>query len=246
MFISDNPFQLNSFDFDRNDEVLRFVFGFFSSFFFFPLALAQPIERLNIYFLLIVCCISSLHASHTVYIIWHWFELFVLVFLSFFLPRNVCVCCASHMMYRTYMIKNENNKCSVSVFLLLFLSLRFESMWMWFIYYRYEQGLEDYEEAVARVEKMKEEQKKQQSYGLSGLETVLSLIETAGNVWNKVSSEFEQNPPPTKQQTINDKSNDGLINDFDTNSNNNGMYENAKEMANERTNKRTSKNKQNT
>lgn len=52
---------------------------------------------------------------------------------------------------------------------------------------RYEQGLEDYEEAVARVDKLKEQQ--QQSFGLRGLETVLSFIETASDVWNKVSSE---------------------------------------------------------
>lgn len=51
---------------------------------------------------------------------------------------------------------------------------------------RYEQGLEDYEEAVARVDKIKEAQRKQ-VYG--GLDTLLSLLSTAGDVWTKVSSE---------------------------------------------------------
>lgn len=80
---------------------------------------------------------------------------------------------------------------------------------------RYEQGLEDYEEAVARVDKIKGDQQKQQqqAYGLSGLETVLTLIETVSNVWNKVSNEFEQ-----KQSTIDNKSNDRrAANDFDGN-----------------------------
>lgn len=48
-------------------------------------------------------------------------------------------------------------------------------------------GLEDYEEAVARVDKMKEDQQRKQSY--SGLEAVVSLFDTANNVWHKVSSE---------------------------------------------------------
>lgn len=71
---------------------------------------------------------------------------------------------------------------------------------------RYEQGLEDYEEAVARVDKMKEDQQKQQrqqAYGLGRLETALTLFETVSNVWNKVSNEFEQ-----KQSTNADKSYD--------------------------------------
>lgn len=51
---------------------------------------------------------------------------------------------------------------------------------------RYEQGLEDYEEAVARVDKIKEAQRKQ-VYG--GLDTLLSLVSTAGEVWSKVSNE---------------------------------------------------------
>lgn len=67
---------------------------------------------------------------------------------------------------------------------------------------RYEQGLEDYEEAVARVDKIKEDQQRQ-AYGLSGLGTALTLIETVSNVWTKVSHEFEQ-----KQSTNADKSND--------------------------------------
>lgn len=78
--------------------------------------------------------------------------------------------------------------------------------------YRYEQGLEDYEEAVARVDKIKEDQR-QQAYGSSGLETALTLIETVSNVWNKVSNEFEQ-----KQSTIANKSNSNdrrAANDFD-------------------------------
>lgn len=80
---------------------------------------------------------------------------------------------------------------------------------------RYEQGLEDYEEAVARVDKIKEDQQSQQqlAYGLSGLQTALTLIETVSNVWNKVSNEFEQ-----KQSTIVNKSNDRPVaNDFDGN-----------------------------
>lgn len=83
--------------------------------------------------------------------------------------------------------------------------------------YRYEQGLEDYEEAVARVDKIKEDQQKQQqTYDLSGFETALSFIETVSNVWNKVSNEFEQ-----KQSTIANKSNDNpTANDFDGNDQN--------------------------
>lgn len=52
---------------------------------------------------------------------------------------------------------------------------------------RYEQGLEDYEEAVARVDKMKEEQKQKQIY--SGIVTIGSLFNTVNTVWNKVSAE---------------------------------------------------------
>lgn len=74
---------------------------------------------------------------------------------------------------------------------------------------RYEQGLDDYEEAVARVDKIKEEQQKQQAYGMSRLQTMLTLIETASNVWNKVSNDFEQ-----KQSTITDKSDDRPTNDL--------------------------------
>lgn len=84
---------------------------------------------------------------------------------------------------------------------------------------RYEQGLEDYEEAVARVDKIKEDQQsqqQQQAYGLSGLQTALTLIETVSNVWNKVSNELEQ-----KQSTIVNKSNDRPVaNDFDGNDQN--------------------------
>lgn len=80
---------------------------------------------------------------------------------------------------------------------------------------RYEQGLEDYEEAVARVDKMQEDQ---QTYAMGGLQTVLTLIETAGNVWNKVSHEFEQ-----KQSTIADKSNDRpTVNDESDSNDQNG------------------------
>lgn len=69
---------------------------------------------------------------------------------------------------------------------------------------RYEQGLEDYEEAVARVDKIKEnQQKQQQAYGVGRLQTALTLIETVSNVWNKVSNEFEQ-----KQSTNADKTHD--------------------------------------
>ncbi|XP_031623768.1 uncharacterized protein LOC116341055 [Contarinia nasturtii] len=82
---------------------------------------------------------------------------------------------------------------------------------------RYEQGLEDYEEAVARVDKIKEEQQKQQAYGMSGFQTVLTLIETASDVWSKVSTEFEQ-----KQSTITDKSNDRPTNDVDSNDKSDG------------------------
>lgn len=85
--------------------------------------------------------------------------------------------------------------------------------------FRYEQGLEDYEEAVARVDKIKEEQQKQQAYGMGGLNSVLSLIETASNVWHKVSTEFEQ-----KQSTITDKSNDRPTNDFDSNNDKSGKF----------------------
>lgn len=64
---------------------------------------------------------------------------------------------------------------------------------------------------MARVDKIKEQQQQQQAYGMGKLETVLSLIETASNVWNKVSTEFEQ-----KQSTIADKSNDRPTNDSDS------------------------------
>lgn len=90
-------------------------------------------------------------------------------------------------------------------------------------HYRYERGLEDYEEAVARVDKIKEQQKQQQAYGLSGLETALSFIETASNVWNKVSSEYDKSKS-AKQSTITNKSNDGLTTDSDTNNNNSGTF----------------------
>lgn len=97
-------------------------------------------------------------------------------------------------------------------------------MLFFFFLFRYEQGLEDYEEAVARVDKIKEQQRQQQANDMSGLDIALSLIETASNVWSKVSSEYEQEPS-TKQSTITDKSNDGLTNDFDiNNNNNNGTY----------------------
>lgn len=77
---------------------------------------------------------------------------------------------------------------------------------------------------MARVEKIKEQQRQQQANGMSGLDIALSLIQTASNVWSKVSSEYEQRPS-TKQSTITDKSNDGITNDFDTNNNNkNGTY----------------------
>lgn len=54
---------------------------------------------------------------------------------------------------------------------------------------------------------------------MSGLDIALSLIQTASNVWSKVSSEYEQRPS-TKQSTITDESNDGLTNNKN---NNNGM-----------------------
>lgn len=47
-------------------------------------------------------------------------------------------------------------------------------------------GLEDYEEAVARVDKMKEDQQRKQS--LNGLEAIASLFDTANTVWHKVSA----------------------------------------------------------
>lgn len=47
-------------------------------------------------------------------------------------------------------------------------------------------GLEDYEEAVARVDKMKEDQQRKQS--LNGLEAIVSLFDTANTVWHKVSA----------------------------------------------------------
>lgn len=48
-------------------------------------------------------------------------------------------------------------------------------------------GLEDYEEAVARVDKMKEDQQRKQSF--NGLEAIVSLFDTANTVWSKVSAE---------------------------------------------------------
>lgn len=72
---------------------------------------------------------------------------------------------------------------------------------------------------MARVDKIKEQQRQQQENGISGLDIALSLIETASNVWSKVSSEYEQRPS-TNQSTITDKSNDGPTN----NNNKNGTY----------------------
>lgn len=48
-------------------------------------------------------------------------------------------------------------------------------------------GLEDYEEAVARVDKMKEDQLRKQSF--NGLAAIASLFSTANTVWHNVSSE---------------------------------------------------------
>lgn len=52
---------------------------------------------------------------------------------------------------------------------------------------RYEQGLEDYDEAVSRVEKMKEEQRAKANLGR--METVVSLLDTVHDVWTKVGAE---------------------------------------------------------
>lgn len=62
---------------------------------------------------------------------------------------------------------------------------------------RYEQGLEDYEEAVARVDKMKEQQ---QEDAFGGWSNILSLFSVLNSAWNKVSTEAnnrENNPMPT-------------------------------------------------
>lgn len=56
-----------------------------------------------------------------------------------------------------------------------------------------------------------EEQRGQTSDGLRGLESVLSFVETAGNVWNKVSTEY-QAKQATSQPTITDKSDNGSAN----------------------------------
>lgn len=48
---------------------------------------------------------------------------------------------------------------------------------------RYEQGLEDYEEAVARVEKVKENQREE------ALSSVYSLFGNLNSAWQQVNSE---------------------------------------------------------
>lgn len=68
---------------------------------------------------------------------------------------------------------------------------------MIFPFSRYEQGLEDYEEAVARVDKMKEQQ---QEDALGGWSNILSLFSVLNSAWNKVSTEAnnrKNNPLPT-------------------------------------------------
>lgn len=51
---------------------------------------------------------------------------------------------------------------------------------------RYEQGLEDYEEAVARVDKIKEDQQHAVSNGWSNLFAIFSFLH---NAWNKSPQE---------------------------------------------------------
>lgn len=51
---------------------------------------------------------------------------------------------------------------------------------------RYEQGLDDYDEAVARVEKMKEEQRASES---NTFESIVSMLSTAYDVYSKLSAE---------------------------------------------------------
>lgn len=109
---------------------------------------------------------------------------------------------------------NENNKYFSSLFYTcVFHCFEFLCVLLYFLFVggvrahnRYEQGLEDYEEAVARVDKLKEEQlRQQQSFGWRGLETALSFIETASNVWNKVSSESSRShkaSAPNEQSTM--------------------------------------------
>lgn len=52
---------------------------------------------------------------------------------------------------------------------------------------RYEQGLDDYDEAVARVDKLKEQQRGKQNF--DRLQSVVSLLDTANDVWKKVQTE---------------------------------------------------------
>ena len=50
-------------------------------------------------------------------------------------------------------------------------------------HFRYEQGLEDYEEAVARVEKMKET-----NNNINQLGTLMSLFSTLNTAWTKANA----------------------------------------------------------
>jgi len=52
---------------------------------------------------------------------------------------------------------------------------------------RYEQGLEDYEEAVARVEHMKEEQRSS-----SNMDQIASIFNTLNTAWRKTSDNFKE------------------------------------------------------
>lgn len=62
-------------------------------------------------------------------------------------------------------------------------------------------GLEDYEEAVARVDKMKEDQQRKQTF--NGLEAVASLFNTANTVWHKVSAESRMAKGSSRNESAN-------------------------------------------
>lgn len=62
-------------------------------------------------------------------------------------------------------------------------------------------GLEDYEEAVARVDKIKEDQQRKQS--LNGLDAIVSLFDTANTVWHNVSAESRMAKSSSRNQSAN-------------------------------------------
>lgn len=68
--------------------------------------------------------------------------------------------------------------------------------------YRYEQGFEDYEEAVARVDKIKEDRQRRSMDSFSQISAALQMFSVLSTAWNKVSNarSFDNNEP--QQHTL--------------------------------------------